>query len=198
MNSDNKSALRKIMRRKRQGLSTWQQRRAAQLLFLKLSTHYTFKNAKRIGFYIANDGEISPEFLFRYALKKGKKCYLPCIDKNNSMHFRQFISTSALRKNKFGIPEPTATSPIINAQKLDLVFTPLVAWSISGKRLGMGGGYYDRCFAFKRQLGKRKPIMIGVAHHCQKADAIDTDAWDIPMDMIASDKTLVKTHHYSG
>lgn len=193
MHSENKTALRKIMRSKRQNLSAAQQRRAAQFLFFKLSKHKVFKNAERIGFYFSNDGEISVDLLFHHAVRLRKKCYFPCIDKNNTLQFRQFISELSLRKNKFGILEPNATAPRIEASQLDLVFAPLVAWSISGKRLGMGGGFYDRCFAFKLKKGKTTPILIGTAHHCQKANAIDTEAWDIPMDMIASDQLLMNT-----
>ena len=56
----------------------------------------------------------------------------------------------------------------------------------------MGGGYYDRAFAFKRNSKNHKPLMIGLAHHCQEAHNLPNDNWDIPLDFIVTDRQVIK------
>jgi 5-formyltetrahydrofolate cyclo-ligase len=72
-----------------------------------------------------------------------------------------------------------------------LVLLPLVAFDATGNRLGMGGGYYDRSFAFKKSLPPAsKPILVGIAHQLQKVAALSVEHWDIVMDTIATNRAL--------
>ncbi len=65
---------------------------------------------------------------------------------------------------------------------IDIVITPLTAFDRKGARVGMGGGYFDRCFA---QLAHRqvfiRPRMVGVAYDCQGATKIPENPWDISL-----------------
>ncbi len=84
------------------------------------------------------------------------------------------------------IPEPPATAPQVEP---DLLLVPLVAVTLAGVRLGQGRGYYDRALARLRQ--KRPVRAIGLAWECQIAPALPADAWDMPLDMIATPERLV-------
>ncbi|WP_086929799.1 5-formyltetrahydrofolate cyclo-ligase [Agarilytica rhodophyticola] len=186
----NKSTVRHLTRKKRQALSVQQQRLASQRLLLKLAQHPLFRNAKNIGFYIASDGEISPDQLLSLALKLGKHCYLPSVKEKGNMTFRLYQGKSKLVTNRYGISQPDITCQIIAAHQLDLVFVPLVAFDQRGNRLGMGGGYYDRYFAFKKRYSRLGPDLVGLAHRCQQVDGLVSDIWDIPMRCIATDERI--------
>lgn len=93
---------------------------------------------------------------------------------------------SAMRPGFQGILEPPATAPIVQP---DLLLVPLVAVTLAGVRLGQGRGYYDRALARLRQ--KRPVRAIGIAWECQIAPALAADAWDMPLDMIATPQRLV-------
>ncbi|MEH6649668.1 MAG: 5-formyltetrahydrofolate cyclo-ligase [Motiliproteus sp.] len=195
-----RNQLRQSLRRKRRALSPKQQQRAANKLCRILQREPLFLRSKRIGFYLASDGEISPQPLIDIALKMGKQCFLPVLHpiRHNRLWFIRHQPGSRLIKNCYGIPEPDIRrQPRILPQTLDLVLLPLVGFDPQGGRLGMGGGYYDRTFAFKQtrsdvvnKPARRSPYLIGLAHELQKQPSLELAAWDIPLAGIASDQQL--------
>jgi 5-formyltetrahydrofolate cyclo-ligase len=93
--------------------------------------------------------------------------------------------------NRYGIYEPKLEQLHTCAlNKLDIIFTPLVAFDQEGNRIGMGGGYYDRMLApwFKE---KRGPYPIGLAHDCQKVSKLPVEEWDVPLPEI-----ITPSQHY--
>jgi 5-formyltetrahydrofolate cyclo-ligase len=196
MNSAIKSKLRLDLRTRRQSLSRQQQTVAASQLMRRLIQLPAFRNARHLAAYIASDGEISPATLLRYAGLIKKHCYLPKISTaaaTNSMRFYCYHYRQTLRQNRYGIGEPSGLHRQAQAaNKLDIVLLPLTGFDKAGQRLGMGGGYYDRAFAFKRGITGRKPIMIGIAHHCQEVNSLPSDDWDIPLDYIVTDRQVIK------
>ncbi len=56
----------------------------------------------------------------------------------------------------------------------------------------MGGGFYDTTFAFKRrQPGKSRPKLIGLAHGCQEVEKLPLESWDIPLEAVVTEKGIV-------
>jgi 5-formyltetrahydrofolate cyclo-ligase len=57
----------------------------------------------------------------------------------------------------------------------------------------MGGGFYDRSFAFKKGPGRRKkPVLIGIAYQFQQVDELPRQPWDVPLDAVVTDTHLKK------
>jgi 5-formyltetrahydrofolate cyclo-ligase len=72
------------------------------------------------------------------------------------------------------------------------VLVPLVGFDRRGNRLGSGGGWYDRSFAFLRDVPRpARPILVGIGYHFQEVEKLDAQPWDIPMDFIATDRELI-------
>lgn len=187
---DKKKSLRKSMRAARRALSSSQQNFASQRLSLRLAKHPFFKRAKHIGFYCASDGEISPWPLVQLALQNQKRCYLPTVISPTKMQFKNFQHQRQLVRNRFAILEPRRTCATKNIAQLDLILMPLVAFDQNGNRLGMGGGFYDRALAFKRRHPHAPPQLIGLAHALQETKTLNADAWDIPLNAIATDEKI--------
>lgn len=138
-----------------------------------------------------NDGELDLQYVIKHIWKMNKTCYLPVIGKNKfqKLSFAPFEQQTELKKNKYGIPEPVISSrEATQAQDLDLVLIPLVAFDRDGNRIGMGGGFYDRTLSFMEQRNTwLKPNIYGVAYEFQQVSSIKKDPWDIPMHGVLSE-----------
>ena len=120
--------------------------------------------------------------------KANKKCYVPILIEGMALDFVRYEQGDKLRPNKFYILEPEEVSRRVAPEKLDLVVTPLVAFDLHGHRLGTGGGYYDRTFAFMHADQYKKPLLIGLAFAKQQADSLPIDPWDIKLDGIVTER----------
>ena len=142
--------------------------------------------AKKIAFYMAINGEVDLKSLILSALLQGKSCYFPAINNENTLSFLKTSTSSKFCKNRFGIEEPDiGHEHMINPKDLDIIFLPLVAFDDKGTRLGMGAGYYDRTLE-----KSRANLLIGVAYEFQHQSFIQAESWDIPLDMVVTEKDL--------
>lgn len=178
-------ALRRQLRQARRQLSAVQQRQAARALYRQLAQHPLFRRARTLALYLPADGEINPEYLLHAAWRRGKAVYIPLLSRwpATRMLFQQIKPGETLQKNRFGIAEPRANqSRQRKCWALDLILLPLVGFDEKGGRLGMGGGFYDRSLACLRlRQSWRTPVLIGLAHECQKVDRLTLSKLDVPM-----------------
>lgn len=179
------SSLRRQLRSKRRSLGEDEQARLSQAAVQKLIHHRVFLAADHIACYLPNDGELDLTYLISQAWTMGKSVYLPVlsIHHRNHLHFLTYQPDDELILNRFGIPEPVMRRHnMIEIKRLDLVLMPLVGFDSTGNRLGMGGGFYDRSFAFLRRRQQWcKPRLIGAAYDCQEVGQLGSNSWDVPL-----------------
>jgi 5-formyltetrahydrofolate cyclo-ligase len=140
--------------------------------------------------YWPNDSEINPLGILAAAHKMGKSSYLPRLAPDPLVHmqFIEYHPGDYLTANHLGILEPSLEHrKRIAPKSLDLVLVPLVAFDKKGQRLGMGKGYYDRTFAFHKATPNAKPFLLGVAYDLQRISELPSEAWDIPLDGVATE-----------
>ena len=148
-----------------------------------------YRQARHIAAYFAVNGEIGLEPVINHALSIGKLIYLPNLDQK-SLRFSPYFHEQKMRINKFKLPEPdVADEEMLMPSELDLVLAPLVVFDANCNRVGMGGGFYDRSFAF-RKTGVKKPVLVGVAHELQKVDELVPEEWDVRLDMVVTDQAI--------
>ncbi len=188
--SANQSALlRRKLRRQRLQLTPQQRQLAANQALQRLMP-ITPRLVRRlqsrpikVGVYLDAFGEIPTQPLVNWAYRFGFEVYLPVVKKNNqplifikiqNRHLRQL----RLVRHRLGMRQPAA-GQVIQANQLDVLFMPLVAFDQQGYRMGMGGGFYDRTLA----KTKRKPLKIGYAYDFQQVERLENNPWDIRLDM---------------
>lgn len=98
---------------------------------------------------------------------------------------------TTLRPGFGNIPEPDADAPLVTP---DLVLVPLIGATLAGRRLGQGGGYYDRTLARLRAAGR--VTALGLAWDAQIVAALPADPWDEMLDWIATPTRLVECVRY--
>jgi len=81
----------------------------------------------------------------------------------------------------FGIPEPEPYGFPQEPGEADLFIVPAVALGRDGKRLGHGGGYYDR------YLASSAAFKAGICFDALLFDRLPFDEYDIPVDMIITE-----------
>ncbi len=187
--------LRKQLKQQRLALSKNQQQHMSSLAIQRLQRSVPFRSAKNIAIYLPVRGEIDPSQLPKFG-RAGQQFYLPVLSlyKQHGLVFVRWNKRTRFRLNQYQIPEPIIRySQLKSARKLDLVVMPLLAFDPAGSRLGMGGGYYDRSFAFKMRSEQiRKPTLLGIAYQFQQVESLPRQPWDVPLDAIATDTQLTK------
>lgn len=157
-----------------------------------------FKSAVHVAAYVAIRGEIDVGPLMHIAT--GKQYYLPVLQ-DGAMHFAPWGPGKPLLKKGFGLLEPdTDPSLWIKPAQLDLVLAPLVVFDSQCNRIGQGGGYYDRTFAFKKTVTNASastsvtssPVLLGVAHESQREARLEPEQWDVPLDAVATEHKVYR------
>lgn len=195
--SNLRSTLRKELRQRRNALTEQQQQDAADNLAVNLLQHPDLRRARHIAVYLPNDGEIDPSVYVSLARRRGLRFYLPVIHPIHTgrLVFSPFTDDTILRPNRFGIPEPVFRDGLRRPPwAMDAVLFPLVGFDEKGGRLGMGGGFYDRTFAFSRFRPRLAPKLIGLAHECQRVEALPTENWDVPLHSVVTDERRYQTN----
>ncbi len=120
-------------------------------------------------------------------LAPGQVWCLPCLGDDGFLTFAPWRAGDPLVPNRFGIPEPDVDpASRLDPADLALVLLPLVGFDRSGARLGMGGGWYDRSFAF-RQSRAAPPVLAGIGFACQEVPALAMESWDVRLDGVVTE-----------
>ncbi|WP_027125631.1 5-formyltetrahydrofolate cyclo-ligase [Gelidibacter mesophilus] len=141
----NKTELRRLYKQKRQELSseTIENESLAisnQLLQLPIWKHSFY----HIFLSITEHKEINTDYILNILSGKDKNTVISKTDfKNLSMIHYLLLDNTVIKKNAWNIPEPVDGIEI-NAQKIDVVFVPLLAFDKRGHRVGYGKGFYDK------------------------------------------------------
>lgn len=181
------SELRNDARTMRSALEPAYRAAASAKIAEKIFHAHWFSRAENIACYLSVGAEVDSWPVIARAWQMGKRIFAPVVQENMSMQFREITIETDLAGTSFGLYEPLSGA-LISPRKLDIVITPLVAFDRKMNRVGMGGGCFDRTFAFLRnQKSYRHPKLIGIAFACQEVEKIDANAWDIPLFQVLTD-----------
>jgi len=191
--SAGRKSLRATLRAQRRGISAAQRKVCAESIAHHVDSWLHLRPSWRIALYAALPEELDATPLVELARARGCRLYLPRIDRHSLGRRMQFVEIGDRhRSNRLGITEPEGMS-LIAARGLDVVFLPLVGFDARGVRLGTGGGYYDRAFAFRRwRKVWHTPQLVGLGFALQQVEAITPAAHDVLMDAVVTERGVIR------
>ena len=163
--------------------------RAAQLVARNVASRFHLRSGLRIAVYAALPSELDTVPLIALARSRDCRIYVPRIDRHSLGRRMRFVElTGRQRRNRLGVDEPEGALAI-GARWLDIVFLPLVGFDSRGVRLGMGGGYYDRAFEFRRWRSVwHAPRLVGLAYSFQQVERITSATHDVRLDAVVTEE----------
>jgi 5-formyltetrahydrofolate cyclo-ligase len=149
-----------------------------------------FITAKTVFFYASFRSEVETLSMIKESLKIGKKVVLPKVDKErHRLMLYEIKDTSELSSGYMRIPEPSLFDErLVTLDDVELVIIPGAAFDFSGNRLGYGAGYYDILLS----KSKKKIPIIAIAYEEQIVDKIPSEMHDVNVDMIITDKQVIR------
>ena len=184
--------LRQQLAERRRALAPAERIAAAQGLRRSLERLPEYFTDTRVAGYWATHGELPLNLVIPPLAARGQQFLLPVIDKGRLLRFAPWQAGEAVLPNRYGIPEPAAPGELLQPFQIDLVLVPLLGFNRRGHRLGHGGGYYDRSFAFlNEQLRPTEPLLVGIAYAFQEVPELEDQEWDVPLDFVATERELI-------
>ena len=169
-----KSDIRRKIKAMRQMLSEAERISAAEEVFNRLEQTAAFLMADKVLMDHSLPDELSTHaFLKKWGSRK--RFYLPRVNGVN-LDILPY-DESRLELGSFHIEEPTGNDTV-DADEIELIVVPAVAYDRRGNRLGRGKGFYDRL------LSSARATKIGVGYEFQLVDEIPAEPHDVPMDYV--------------
>jgi len=137
--------------------------------------------ASSVFVYVSYRSEVPTHQLINTLLQQGKDVYVPKI-LDKKMYAVRLHKISELRASKKGIMEPVTQQ--MYGGKIDCMITPGLAFDSVGRRLGQGGGYYDKYFARYQDAHKHLPHIIGLCWQSQIVPRVPTEPHDTLMEHV--------------
>lgn len=180
-----RKALRDTLRERRRQLPPATRIAAAEALSARLLALPFAPSEGHVAGYWAVDGEIALH-VWQLRLPPDVRYCLPVLGEDGLLRFAPWRPGEALVANRFGIPEP-AGAQALSAEAMAMIVLPLVGFDAMGQRLGMGGGWYDRSLAFRRERTAPPPWLVGAGFSVQHIDTLPTEPWDVPLDAVCTE-----------
>ncbi|HKS37456.1 MAG TPA: 5-formyltetrahydrofolate cyclo-ligase [Verrucomicrobiae bacterium] len=186
---EEKTALRRRIRDHLQSFSPPERRAASARACARLQQEEVWCQSRCVLLYSPLPDELDIEPLLAEALAKGKALALPRFDETQRAYSACVVADLGrdLRKARFGVLEPDPACPAVPLNRLDFVAVPGVAFTLDGRRLGRGKGFYDRLLA---SVGG---IKCGVAFEQQIVSDLPVEPHDIRLDYILTPTRWCRT-----
>lgn len=141
----------------------------------------------RIAVFAGFGTEVDPDWLVRTLTRRGAIVGLPVVvAPRTPLLFRRFAPGIRFEISAFGIREP---GPRVPAMRPDIVLMPLVGIDRGGRRLGYGGGFYDRTIQAWHNRGHH-PLLVGMAYETQYVPVVPSGSHDQVLDMLVTESAI--------
>lgn len=169
-----KSELRHLVRAELAKMMGEEKERCSELLCKSIKSHLAVSGARVVALFspLPDEPQIWP---LVEELAKNLLVVLPRVEGDTM----QFYSIGDMKTGAFGIMEPQG-SLCIPPGEIDVIIVPGVVFTLSGRRMGRGKGFYDKYMSHKNF----RALKIGVCYPVQIVDELPCEQHDINMDCV--------------
>lgn len=176
-----KKALRGEIRAKRRHIPPETRGAKDKAITEKILSLEEYKKAGTVLCFVSYGGEPETRDIIADILKQDKRLCVPrCLD-DGLMEYVVIDSLSCLRAGYKGILEPLEGLPVLEPSDIDMAVVPGLAFTAEGKRLGQGGGFYDRF------MENTKAFTCGVCYREFLLEDIPTESFDKKVSAVVTD-----------
>lgn len=141
---ERKNALRRELAEVERAMSPEEKQTSDRAILCHVLSAPAYQNARTVFCFVGREDEIDTRPLLERVLADGKRLCVPLCVGKGIMECRAVTDLSRLACGRYGIWEPPADAPLVIREDIDLTIVPCVGAASDGRRLGRGGGYYDR------------------------------------------------------
>ena len=186
-----KAELREECRTRRRELTAKQSETAGQMILQRFNALGEYAAAQLVHTYVSSkENEVDTHELIRRCLEQGWRVAVPDVRPGTRiLAHAEIRGLEQLVPDSWGIPSPPADHGewIETLDEIDLVVVPGVAFDAQGRRLGLGGGYYDRF------LSRTKGAKVGLTYDALLLDEVPVESHDVTMDIVVTESAVYRT-----
>lgn len=186
MSKEQKDALRREIKIKREGLTAEYLKDSSRKIADFVTGSDLFQSAKTLFVYISMKDEPDTTAIIEAAFAAGKTVCVPKCYGKGIMSAVVIHSFEDLKPGMLNIPEPADCSQVVEEDAIDLGIIPCISANRKGERIGHGAGYYDRFFE------KAVCAKICLCFEKLSEDNIPMDELDVKMEYVATEKGLFR------
>lgn len=179
--------MRKELKSLRNRLSKAEVAAKSESICQKMMAGSVYRDAQVIMAYLAFGNEVNIDTVITDALQKGKTVCVPFITGPHTMQSVQFKAWSDVVVGVYGIRTVAQDVPVIVPQAIDLVLVPGLGFDLSGGRIGMGAGFYDR---FLKECCNA--VKTGITYDILLREKIICDEHDEKIDFLITESQAAK------
>lgn len=117
----------------------------------------------------------------------GHTVLVPRVLTHHQLSWVRWAPGAAMSTNALGIEEPEGEQlPSTAFLEADLRLIPALAFDVTGRRLGQGGGYYDRLLE-ELGSGTSSRSTVGVAFEREILTGVPADYWDARLNYVLTE-----------
>jgi 5-formyltetrahydrofolate cyclo-ligase len=179
---DRKDELRKALLDRMQRLDVEQRRLSDEAIVRRLLSLPEYARAGSVFCFVGAGAEIDTLPIIEAALAAGKQAAVPLCTGPGLMEPRLIASVRELAPGAYGIPAPPASAPPLPAP--DLAVVPCLACDRRCRRLGRGGGFYDRF------LAGFAGTALALCREDFLLEEVPVDSWDIAVGAVVTERAV--------